>query len=241
MAHRSYGNPLTPCVLTCGCAYSAIERQSGDVAVKCIGALSVALMLGIAGEKASAQADSPTGLGYIAPMAPRQVPRDDWHDKAPHRAFGVDVAPGVRIHVLDFGGTGTPLVFLSGLSNNAHVWDDFGQRFTGSNRVIAITRRGFGESSHPDDGYDQPTLAKDVITVLDSMKVDKAIFAGHSHIPRCRERPRFRRLHPEGARERARLDRRAASAACCAQSAAARRRLCVTEGRMGVPRAECAY
>jgi non-heme chloroperoxidase len=137
-------------------------------------------MLGIAGEKASAQADSPTGLGYIAPMAPRQVPRDDWHDKAPHRAFGVDVAPGVRIHVLDFGGTGTPLVFLSGLSNNAHVWDDFGQRFTGSNRVIAITRRGFGESSHPDDGYDQPTLAKDVITVLDSMKVDKAIFAGHS-------------------------------------------------------------
>lgn len=121
-----------------------------------------------------------TGLGYTAPMPHRQVPDDGWRDPAPHRAFGVTVAPGVRLHVLDFGGTGTPLIFLSGIGNNAHVFDDFGQRFTKQNRVVAITRRGFGESSHPDSGYDQATLAADVIAVLDSMGIRKAVLVGHS-------------------------------------------------------------
>ena len=125
-------------------------------------------------------AASQTGLGYDAPMPHRQVPDDGWRDPAPHRAFGVNVAPGVRIHVLDFGGSGTPLVFLSGIGNNAHVFDNFAQRFTKQNRVVAITRRGFGESSHPDSGYDQATLAADVIAVLDSMGINKAVLAGHS-------------------------------------------------------------
>ena len=125
-------------------------------------------------------AEAQTGLGYIAPLPHRQVPDDGWRDPAPHRAFGVNVAPGVRIHVLDFGGSGTPLVFLSGIGNNAHVFDDFGQRFTKQNRVIALTRRGFGESSHPDSGYDQATLAADVIAVLDSMGIGRAVLAGHS-------------------------------------------------------------
>ncbi len=142
--------------------------------------ISALALAGASPQIVTAQADSPTGLGYVAPMKPRQVPRDDWQDKAPHRAFGVTVAPGVIIHVLDFGGTGSPLVFLSGLSNNAHVFDDFARRFTASNRVIAITRRGFGESSHPETGYDQATLSSDVLAVLDSMNVGKAIFAAHS-------------------------------------------------------------
>jgi pimeloyl-ACP methyl ester carboxylesterase len=105
---------------------------------------------------------------------------DGWTDPAPHRAFGVNVSENVRIHGLDFGGTGTPLIFLSGIGNNAHVFDDFAQRFTAGHRVIAVTRRGFGESSHPEAGYDQATLAADVIAVLDSLGIRKAIFAGHS-------------------------------------------------------------
>ncbi|HEV7837950.1 MAG TPA: alpha/beta hydrolase, partial [Gemmatimonadaceae bacterium] len=123
---------------------------------------------------------SPTGLGYVAPMAPRPVRDDGWTDPAPHRALGVNVAPGVRLHVLDFGGNGTPLVFLTGIGNNAHVFDDFAQRFTSRHRVIAITRRGFGESSHPPDGYDQPTLAADVRAVLDTLGIPRAVLAGHS-------------------------------------------------------------
>ena len=123
---------------------------------------------------------SRTGLGYVAPVPARTVPDDGWTDPAPHKALGVNVAPGVRLHVLDFGGNGTPLVFLSGIGNNAHVFDDFAQRFTKTHRVVAITRRGFGESSHPSGPYDQPTLAADVLTVLDSLGIRRAVLAGHS-------------------------------------------------------------
>lgn len=140
---------------------------------------AIAALLLVA-DTATAQRVSATGLGYDAPLQHRQVPDDGWRDPAPHRALGFNVAPGVRIHVLDFGGTGTPLVFLSGIGNNAHVFDDFAQRFTKTNRVIAITRRGFGESSHPDGPYDQATLAADVIAVLDSMGIRRAVLAGHS-------------------------------------------------------------
>ena len=127
-----------------------------------------------------AATSQPTGLGYTSPEPRRSVPDDGWRDPAPHKARGVDVAPGVRIHLLDFGGRGTPLVFLSGIGNNAHVFDDFAQRFTATNRVFALTRRGFGESSHPEGGYDQATLAADVIAVLDSLGIRRAVFAGHS-------------------------------------------------------------
>lgn len=129
---------------------------------------------------AEAQVTSSTGLGYVAPIRARDVKTDGWIDPAPHRAFGVNVSNDVRIHGLDFGGSGATLVFLSGIGNNAHVFDEFAQRFTSSNRVIALTRRGFGESSHPEEGYDQATLAADVIAVLDSIGVRTAIFAGHS-------------------------------------------------------------
>jgi hypothetical protein len=38
-----------------------------------------------------------------------------WADQSPHRVQFVSVAPGVRLEVLDWGGAGPPLVFLSGL------------------------------------------------------------------------------------------------------------------------------
>ena len=130
---------------------------------------------------ALAQGPSPTGLGYVAPMPPRNAPAETWKDPAPHKALGFTTAPGVRIHVLDFGGgKGIPLVFLSGIGNNAHVFDDFAQRFTKDHRVIAISRRGFGESSHPETGYDQATLVEDSRIVLDSLGIRRAVLVGHS-------------------------------------------------------------
>ena len=57
---------------------------------------------------------------------------------------------GVRLHYLDFGGTGANrVVLLAGLGNTAHAFDDFAPALTDRFHVIALTRRGFGESSHP--------------------------------------------------------------------------------------------
>jgi pimeloyl-ACP methyl ester carboxylesterase len=72
----------------------------------------------------------------------------------------IPVEPGVQLEVLDWGGTGQPMIFLSGLGNTAHIWDDFAPRFMGSHHVYAITRRGFGRSTHAASGYSPERFAE---------------------------------------------------------------------------------
>ncbi|MFP2928172.1 alpha/beta fold hydrolase [Pyxidicoccus sp. 3LG] len=92
----------------------------------------------------------------------------------------VTVADGVELEVLDFGGRGPALVFLAGLGNTGHVFDELAPRFTSQRHVWALTRRGFGSSSWPEQGYDTATLGTDVIQALDALGIEKAALAGHS-------------------------------------------------------------
>ena len=92
----------------------------------------------------------------------------------------IPVEPGVQLEVLDWGGTGQPMIFLSGLGNTAHIWDDFALRFIGSHHVYAITRRGFGRSTHAATGYSPERLAEDIVAVMDRLGIDKAVLVGHS-------------------------------------------------------------
>lgn len=102
-------------------------------------------------------------------------------DSAAHRASRIAVAPGVRVEVLDWGGTGPALVFLAGAANTGHSFDTFAPRFADRFRVLAITRRGLGASDVPNPGpYDGPTLAADVKAVLDSLGIARATLVGHS-------------------------------------------------------------
>jgi non-heme chloroperoxidase len=103
-----------------------------------------------------------------------------WRDPSPHREIHIPVANAVQLEVLDWGGRGKPLVFLAGGGEAAHVYDGFAPRFSARFRVLGITRRGVGASSHPAAGYDTTTLTHDIITVLDSLGIRKASFVGHS-------------------------------------------------------------
>src|SRR4051794_28323751 len=60
-------------------------------------------------------------------------------DDAGHTATFVTVEPGVQLEILDWGGTGEPLVLLTGLGDNAHVYDQFAHQFTDRFHVIGIT------------------------------------------------------------------------------------------------------
>src|SRR5690348_821526 len=80
-----------------------------------------------------------------------------WQDPTPHTVRFVQVAPGVKLEVLDWGGAGPALVFLSGLQDVAHGFDDFAPRFTDRFHVLGITRRGYGASSRTPTGYDLAT------------------------------------------------------------------------------------
>ncbi len=103
-----------------------------------------------------------------------------WTDPSPHSSVRVSVQPWVQLEVLDWGGEGEAMVFLPGLGNTAHAFDDFAPRFRKGYHVYGITPRGFGASSRPDSGYDSLTRARDVMTVLDSLGIRRAILVGHS-------------------------------------------------------------
>jgi pimeloyl-ACP methyl ester carboxylesterase len=103
-------------------------------------------------------------------------------DTTPHKKTLVTVDKGVQLEVLDWGGADKPqtMVLLTGLGDNAHVYDQFAFQFTDHFHVIGITRRGFLPSSQPKDGYDVDTRARDDIEVLKALGIGKAVFVGHS-------------------------------------------------------------
>lgn len=99
------------------------------------------------------------------------------------KATLVTVEPGVRVEVLDWGGTGRPLVFLAGLGGTAHSYDTFALNFTGKFHVYGITRRGYAPSDVPapiGDNYASDRLGNDVISVLDHFQLKKPVLVGHS-------------------------------------------------------------
>jgi len=107
-------------------------------------------------------------------------PSAGWTDSSPHRVRFVAVAPGATLEVLDWGGSGVPLVLLSGLQDVAHGYDDFAPRFTDHFHVFAITRRGYGASSQTPSGYDLASRVADLRAVLDSLHLTRVALVGHS-------------------------------------------------------------
>ncbi len=103
-----------------------------------------------------------------------------WVDPSPHHVRFVAVDQDVKLEVLDWGGTGKPVVLLTGLGNTAHVYDEFAPKLTGKYHVYGITRRGYGASSAPETGYAADRLGDDVLAVLAELKLDRPILVGHS-------------------------------------------------------------
>lgn len=106
-----------------------------------------------------------------------------WHDPSPHATQFIAVDENVKLEVLDWGGTGRSLVLLAGLGNTAHVFDDFAPKLTGQYHVYGITRRGFGASSAPTPtsaNYSGDRLGDDVLAVVETLKLNHPVLAGHS-------------------------------------------------------------
>src|SRR5262249_48279886 len=69
---------------------------------------------------------------------------------------------------------------LAGLGSTAHVFDSLGPKLAAHYHVIGITRRGFGQSSAPQTGYDARRLGDDVVAVLDALHITDPVLIGHS-------------------------------------------------------------
>jgi non-heme chloroperoxidase len=103
-----------------------------------------------------------------------------WRDPSPHTVQMIAINGDVRLEVLDWGGSGRPVVLLAGLGNTAHVFDDFAPKLAAGFHVYGITRRGFGASSVPASGYDADRLGDDVVAVVEALKLPPPVIAGHS-------------------------------------------------------------
>jgi hypothetical protein len=71
----------------------------------------------------------------------RATKKTEWKDPSSHSVRFAAVDHGVRLEILDWGGSGPPLVLLAGLGNTAHVFDRFAPKLTASNHVYGITPR----------------------------------------------------------------------------------------------------
>src|SRR4026209_2791543 len=80
----------------------------------------------------------------------------------PQAKDGFVTVDGVRLHYVDYGGIGRPLLFLTSLGSNAHQFDVLAIKFVDRFRVLALTRRGKDPSDKPPSGYDTTALAGDI-------------------------------------------------------------------------------
>jgi len=113
----------------------------------------------------------------------KATPATEWKDPSPHKVRFVTVEGGVKLEVLDWGGTGRPLVLLTGMGNTAHVFDKFAPKLVANYHVYGITRRGFGDSSNPpptEGNYNADRLGDDILAVSAALKLDHPVLAGHS-------------------------------------------------------------
>lgn len=100
-------------------------------------------------------------------------------DRSPHFERFVTTAPGVRIHVLDWGGEGPSVLMVPGYGFSAHIYDDFAPRLTGFH-VLAMTVRGWPPSDAPANGYTYDAVAGDIRAIIDSLRLGPTVLVGHS-------------------------------------------------------------
>lgn len=98
-----------------------------------------------------------------------------------------ETADGPRIHWRDYPAageeTGLPVICLHGLTRNVRDFEDFAPMVAAKGRrVISISARGRGQSDHDPvvTRYQPPTYAGDVMALLASIGLSRAVFVGTS-------------------------------------------------------------
>ena len=90
-------------------------------------------------------------------------------------------ADGCPINVQVEGPEGAPVLMLSNsLGTNLSMWDPQARGFAKEFRLIRYDRRGHGQSGAPKGPYNMERLGRDVLAVLDALKIEKTHWCGLS-------------------------------------------------------------
>jgi hypothetical protein len=98
-----------------------------------------------------------------------------WRDPSSHAMRFVTVERGVRLEVLDWGGSGKSVVLLAGGGNTAHVFDERAPKLPSNHHVYGITRCGFGASGFSASDNPIDSLRDDVLAVIGAFKLKRPV------------------------------------------------------------------
>jgi len=86
-----------------------------------------------------------------------------------------------RFHYLDWGGSGTPILFLHGGGINAHTWDCVAVMLRDRFRCVALDQRGHGDSEwSPVVDYRIATHVGDIEGFVETLGLERPIIVGQS-------------------------------------------------------------
>ena len=90
-------------------------------------------------------------------------------------------ADGCPIHVEIEGRADAPVLMLSNsLGSTLHMWDDQAPAWAKNFRLLRYDRRGHGKSGVPKGPYSMERLGRDVLAILDALKIQKVNWCGLS-------------------------------------------------------------
>jgi esterase len=91
------------------------------------------------------------------------------------------VLGGLRLHYLDWGRSGTSLLFLHGGGLTAHTWDLVCLALRRDSRCVALDQRGHGDSEwSPGLEYDTVAHVRDLEALIPHLGLEHPVLVGHS-------------------------------------------------------------
>ncbi|MCL6559167.1 MAG: alpha/beta hydrolase [Firmicutes bacterium] len=87
---------------------------------------------------------------------------------------------GKELHLIDWEGSGAPVICVHGLTANGRCWDALAEKLSPEYRVIAYDLPGRGDSAKPAAGYGIPAHAEDILGIINKLDLKQVNLVGHS-------------------------------------------------------------
>lgn len=90
-----------------------------------------------------------------------------------------DMAVSGGTQYVRIGGKGPAVLLLHGFGDTGDMWQPLAERLVKDHTVIIPDLRGMGLSSHPEGGYEKAAQARDLVGILDALKIEHVQLVTH--------------------------------------------------------------
>ena len=101
-------------------------------------------------------------------------------ESEPEYMEGFIQSGNVKIHYLDWGGSGQPIVLIHGLGDTPYIFQDLASSLKNNLRIIAYSKRGHYKTEASNTRYDIDELVSDLKLLVDSLQINKVNLLGWS-------------------------------------------------------------